>query len=89
VTHWLSFDSRNEDEVRAMLDGIVIRGREQPQAEGPTCGPCTGGCSRSRPGGAPADRLLQPPSMTRWVAAIIARLPGLPRRAVMWAENPY
>jgi hypothetical protein len=34
VTHWLSFDSQNEDEARAMLDGIVIRAREQPQCHG-------------------------------------------------------
>jgi [ribosomal protein S5]-alanine N-acetyltransferase len=33
VTSWLSFDSRSEDEARAMLDGIVARARQQPRAE--------------------------------------------------------
>ena len=33
VTSWLSFDSRSEDEARAMLDGIVTRARQEPRAE--------------------------------------------------------
>ena len=33
VTSWLSFDSRSEDEARAMLGGIVARGRQEPRAE--------------------------------------------------------
>jgi RimJ/RimL family protein N-acetyltransferase len=33
VTSWLSFDSRNADEARTMLEGIVTRARQQPRAE--------------------------------------------------------
>jgi [ribosomal protein S5]-alanine N-acetyltransferase len=33
VTSWLSFDSRSEDEARAMLDGIVARARQEPRSE--------------------------------------------------------
>ena len=33
VTHWLSFDSRSEDEARAMLSGILDRARQEPRAE--------------------------------------------------------
>ena len=33
VTSWLSFDSRNEDQARTMLDGIVARARQEARAE--------------------------------------------------------
>ena len=33
VTSWLSFDSRNEDEARTMLDGVVARARQEARAE--------------------------------------------------------
>jgi [ribosomal protein S5]-alanine N-acetyltransferase len=33
VTRSLSFDSRSEDEVRVMLDGILARARQEPRGE--------------------------------------------------------
>ena len=33
VTSWLSFDSRGEDEARAMLDGVLARARQEPRSE--------------------------------------------------------
>jgi RimJ/RimL family protein N-acetyltransferase len=33
VTSWLSFDSRGEDEARAMLDGILARAHQEPREE--------------------------------------------------------
>ena len=33
VTQWLSFDSRSQDEARAMLDGILARARQEPRTE--------------------------------------------------------
>lgn len=33
VTKWLSFDSRNRNEVRDMLSGIVVRARQEPRTE--------------------------------------------------------
>jgi ribosomal-protein-alanine N-acetyltransferase len=33
VTRWLSFDSRNEDQAAAMLEGITERARQEPRTE--------------------------------------------------------
>jgi [ribosomal protein S5]-alanine N-acetyltransferase len=33
VTSWLSFDSRSADEARVMLDGVLVRARQEPRAE--------------------------------------------------------
>jgi hypothetical protein len=36
VTHWLSFDSRTEDQAKAMLDSIVQQARHEPPAPSTT-----------------------------------------------------